>query len=228
MMEMVGRDDDVFKLSALLNAARFVTWLRSRDPPGRGRARLQTGCACLSAGRHGDHGGGCPDICRAKAVRRTRGGERRAPRPQRCGNRNRGLHLRRGREEMHLQAAQGVSLMFTRGNSEAARVALNQSLAIAQQRRDAPNQLQLLSLLHMFHHRIGDFKTSAALSLPRPLRLHPPSRWPIPLWGVHSTISAISAAPAWSLRQRYSVGRTISGPARSISTSNTTITPTSP
>ena len=59
-------------------------------------------------------------------------------------------------------------------------------------------------------------------------RLHPPSRWPIPLWGVHSTISAISAAPAWSLRQRYSVGRTISGPARSISTSNTTITPTSP
>jgi hypothetical protein len=82
---------------------------------------------------------------------------------------------------MHLQAAQGVSLMFTRGNSEAARVALNQSLAIAQQRRDAPNQLQLLSLLHMFHHRIGDFKTSAALSLPRPLRLHPPSRWPSPL-----------------------------------------------
>ena len=59
---------------------------------------------------------------------------------------------------MHLQAALGVSLMFTRGNSEAARVALNRSLAIAQQRRDAPNQLQLLSLLHMFHHRIGDFK----------------------------------------------------------------------
>jgi hypothetical protein len=129
--------------------------------PSRSRASTSTdGCACLSAGRHGDHGGGCPDICRAKAVRRTRGGERRAPGPQRCGNRNRGLHLRRGREEMHLQAAQGVSLMFTRGNSEAARVALNQSLAIAQQRRDAPNQLQLLSLLHMFHHRIGDFKTT--------------------------------------------------------------------
>jgi hypothetical protein len=66
--------------------------------------------------------------------------------------------------------------MFTRGNGEAAGVVLNRSLAIAEQRRNAPNQLQLPSLLHMFHHRIGDFKTtldyvSAALSLPRPLRL---------------------------------------------------------
>ena len=61
---------------------------------------------------------------------------------------------------MHLQAALGVSLIFTRGNSEAARVALNRSLAIAEERGDAPNQLQLLSLLHMFHHRIGDFKAA--------------------------------------------------------------------
>ena len=63
-------------------------------------------------------------------------------------------------EEMHLQAALGVSLMFTRGNSEAARAALNRSLAIAEERGDAPNQLQLLGLLHMFHHRIGDFKAT--------------------------------------------------------------------
>jgi predicted ATPase len=67
---------------------------------------------------------------------------------------------RGGREEMHLQAALGVSLMFTRGNSEAARVALNRSLAIAEEHGDEPHQLQLLSLLHMFHHRIGDFKTT--------------------------------------------------------------------
>src|SRR5262249_60525720 len=67
---------------------------------------------------------------------------------------------RGGSEEMHLQAALGVSLMFTRGNSEAARVALNRSLAIAEELGDAPNQLQLLSLLHMFHHRIGDFKAT--------------------------------------------------------------------
>ncbi len=67
---------------------------------------------------------------------------------------------RGGHEEMHLQAALGVSLMFTRGNSEAARVALGKSLAIAEERGDAPDQLQLLNLLHMFHHRIGDFKTA--------------------------------------------------------------------
>jgi predicted ATPase len=67
---------------------------------------------------------------------------------------------RGGADEMHLQAALGVSLMFTRGNSETARAALNRSLAIAQECRDAPNQLQLLSLLHMFHHRIGDFKAT--------------------------------------------------------------------
>ena len=46
------------------------------------------------------------------------------------------------------------------GNSEAARAALNRSLAIAEERGDAPNQLQLLGLLHMFHHRIGDFKAT--------------------------------------------------------------------
>jgi tetratricopeptide (TPR) repeat protein len=50
--------------------------------------------------------------------------------------------------------------MFTQGNSETARAALNRSLAIAEQRGDAPNQLQLLSLLHMFHHRVGDFKAT--------------------------------------------------------------------
>ena len=70
------------------------------------------------------------------------------------------MPLAAGREEMHLQAALGVSLMFTRGNSEAARVALDRSLAIAEERGDAPDQLQLLGLLHMFHHRIGDFKTA--------------------------------------------------------------------
>ena len=85
---------------------------------------------------------------------------------------------RGGREEMHLQAALGVSLMFTRGNSEAARVALNRSLAIAEERGDAPSQLQLLSLLHMFHHRIGDFNTA----------LHYAKR--------SSTVSETVAAPA--------------------------------
>ena len=61
---------------------------------------------------------------------------------------------------MHLQAALGLSSMFTRGSSEAARVALNRSLAIAEERGDALNQLRLLCMLHMFHGRIGDFKTA--------------------------------------------------------------------
>jgi predicted ATPase/DNA-binding winged helix-turn-helix (wHTH) protein len=66
---------------------------------------------------------------------------------------------RGGREEMRLQAALGMSLMFTHGESDAARVALNRSLAIAEDRGDAFNQL-LLGPLHMFHFRTGDFETA--------------------------------------------------------------------
>jgi predicted ATPase len=65
---------------------------------------------------------------------------------------------RAGPEEMHLQAALGVSLMFTRGNSEGARVALDRSLAIAEERGDALNQLQMLAMLQIFHQRSGVFK----------------------------------------------------------------------
>jgi tetratricopeptide (TPR) repeat protein len=48
-------------------------------------------------------------------------------------------------------------LMFTRGGSEAARAALSRSLAIAEARGDAPNQLQLLGRVHIFHERMGQF-----------------------------------------------------------------------
>jgi predicted ATPase/DNA-binding winged helix-turn-helix (wHTH) protein len=67
---------------------------------------------------------------------------------------------RPGGEEMHLQAALGLSSMFTRGSSEAARAALNRSLAIAEDRGDTLNQLQLLGVLHMFHHRIADLRAA--------------------------------------------------------------------
>lgn len=60
-------------------------------------------------------------------------------------------------EEMHIQAALGLTLMFTRGGSEAARAALSRSLAIAEARGDAPNQLQLLGRMHIFHERMGQF-----------------------------------------------------------------------
>ena len=63
-------------------------------------------------------------------------------------------------EEMHIQAALGLSLMFTLGNSELARVALNRSLAIAEERNDVPNQLQLLGRMHIFHERMGHFETA--------------------------------------------------------------------
>jgi predicted ATPase/DNA-binding winged helix-turn-helix (wHTH) protein len=66
----------------------------------------------------------------------------------------------RDREEMHLQAALGVALMFTRGGAAAAGVALRRSLAIAEQHGDAFDQLQVLGPLQMFHHRIGEFKTA--------------------------------------------------------------------
>ena len=59
---------------------------------------------------------------------------------------------------MRLQAALGLSLMFTQGNCEAARVALSRSLAIAEERGDSPHQLRMLALLHTFHHRIGEFR----------------------------------------------------------------------
>jgi tetratricopeptide (TPR) repeat protein len=61
---------------------------------------------------------------------------------------------------MHLQAALGVSLMFTRGGSDAAGVALNRSFAIAEQRGDALDQLRLLGPLNMFYLRTGDFKNA--------------------------------------------------------------------
>lgn len=60
-------------------------------------------------------------------------------------------------EEMHIQAALGLTLMFTRGGSEAARGALSRSLAIAEARGDGVNQLQLLGRMHIFHQRMGEF-----------------------------------------------------------------------
>lgn len=60
-------------------------------------------------------------------------------------------------EEMHIQAALGLALMFTLGSSEAARAALSRSLEIAEQLGDDQNQLQLLGRMHIFHERMGQF-----------------------------------------------------------------------
>ena len=65
-----------------------------------------------------------------------------------------------GLEEMHLQAALGVSLMFMRGGRDAARVALERSFAIAEERGNALDRMQLLGPLNMFHLRAGNFATA--------------------------------------------------------------------
>jgi len=67
---------------------------------------------------------------------------------------------RGGLDEMHLQAALGVSLMFMRGGRDAARAALSRSFAIAEERGDALDQLRILGPLNMFHLRTGDFKAA--------------------------------------------------------------------
>jgi len=46
------------------------------------------------------------------------------------------------------------------GQGDAGRVALNRSLAIAEARGDALNEVGLLGMLSMFHTRDGDFKTA--------------------------------------------------------------------
>jgi predicted ATPase/DNA-binding winged helix-turn-helix (wHTH) protein len=67
---------------------------------------------------------------------------------------------RGGSEEMHLQASLGVSSMQMHGQSDAARSALNRSLAIAEARGDILYQVALLGMLSMFYVRNGDFKIS--------------------------------------------------------------------
>lgn len=62
------------------------------------------------------------------------------------------------RQEMELQAALGVSVMFTQGNAEAVRSAFTRSLALARSLDDLHWQLWLLRGLHIYLTRIGDFR----------------------------------------------------------------------
>ncbi|MEA1648882.1 winged helix-turn-helix domain-containing protein [Nitrospirillum sp. BR 11164] len=65
---------------------------------------------------------------------------------------------RGGPEEMQLQAALGLSLMFTLGHGEAVIAALHRSLDIARAHGDTLNEARLLGPLHFFHLRSGDFR----------------------------------------------------------------------
>jgi predicted ATPase len=64
--------------------------------------------------------------------------------------------------ELELQAALGISLMFTRGNSQAAGDALVRALAVATALDDHWNQLRILGRLHIFHERIVEYQTAFA------------------------------------------------------------------
>lgn len=64
--------------------------------------------------------------------------------------------------EMELQAALGLVLMFTRGNSEAAGKALLRALEIAVALGDHWAELRVLGRLQIFYERIGDFASSLA------------------------------------------------------------------
>ena len=61
------------------------------------------------------------------------------------------------RKEMTLQAAFGVSVMFTQGNTEGVRSAFTRSLQLAEALDDLHWQLWLLRGLHIYLTRVGDF-----------------------------------------------------------------------
>jgi predicted ATPase/DNA-binding winged helix-turn-helix (wHTH) protein len=63
-------------------------------------------------------------------------------------------------EEMHLQMSLGVASMHMYGPSDAARVALSRSLAIAEARGKIRNQVGLLGTLSMFYTRDGEFRAA--------------------------------------------------------------------
>jgi len=67
---------------------------------------------------------------------------------------------RGGSEEMQLQSNLGVASMHLYGPSDAARAALNRSLAIAESRGDVLSQVGMLGTLSMFCTRDGEFKLS--------------------------------------------------------------------
>ena len=67
-----------------------------------------------------------------------------------CGSRN----------ELELQSAFGLSMMFTRGNTDQVRSSLLRALELAEQLGDSSNQLRLLGRLHIFHERIGEFRSA--------------------------------------------------------------------
>ncbi len=132
---------------------------------------------------------------------------------------------RGGAEEMHLQTALGMSLMFIHASSEKARSALDRSLEIAEGRGDALAQLQVLGPLHMFHLRIGNFKSALhyaqrGVAVAKALEdSGGPHVGPRARRNLAQHVVATSAPPAWNSRRRCSTVEARSRRGRSISAS---------
>lgn len=71
---------------------------------------------------------------------------------------------RGGLSEVELQAALGLSVMFTESNGDEARIALERGLAVAEAIDDRAYQLRLIGRLHLFHYRTGNFRTALAFA----------------------------------------------------------------
>jgi predicted ATPase/DNA-binding winged helix-turn-helix (wHTH) protein len=68
------------------------------------------------------------------------------------------------RREMELQGSFGLSLMFTKGNSEEVGTAFARALDIAEKLQDPHSQLRLLGGLNIFLTRIADFRGALAVA----------------------------------------------------------------
>ena len=96
---------------------------------------------------------------------------------------------RGGTEEMHLQAGLGISSMHLHGESDAARMALSRSLAIAEERGDArqPDRAAGHAAHVSLPRRRFQNRAHARQALPGACRNHrgarPRSHWPIRFWG---------------------------------------------
>ncbi len=66
--------------------------------------------------------------------------------------------------ELALQEGLSISSMFTRGNSEEVRAAIEQGLGLAEALGDRQHQLHLLAGLNIFLTRIGDFRPALAVA----------------------------------------------------------------
>ncbi|MDR3485659.1 MAG: winged helix-turn-helix domain-containing protein [Bradyrhizobium sp.] len=94
---------------------------------------------------------------------------------------------RGGPEEMHLQAGLGISSMYTMGNNEQSYAALMRGLELAEKFHDPVNQFRLISQLHSFHRRAGNFDRMLAVAQ-RSEAIAKEMADPIGIYAVHSLL----------------------------------------